>query len=142
MSALIPRALWTRHRLVRQAHRRGCGPACAAMLLGVAYDSALQLEVEGHYGRYGTSRVALDRLLLAHGYTITRRHGTREPFAPMHLCEVTWPGRRRGWHFVVMLDDGTVLDPWMPEPTTIDWYPIVRCIAGLTRGTSLQERAA
>lgn len=39
------------------------------------------------------------------------------PFAPIHMCSAQVP---TGWHAFVMLADGSVLDPFKRERTTIE----------------------
>jgi hypothetical protein len=51
------------------------------------------------------------------------------PWAPLHLCAV----HSDGWHCVVMLPDGTVLDPLTPRPRRLTHYHEVYEMVGLWR---------
>jgi len=54
-----------------------------------------------------------------------------KPWAPIHLCSVQ---ATRGSHAIVMLRDGSLLDPWRPPGTwcgTFDEYSKVEQVCGL-----------
>jgi hypothetical protein len=54
----------------------------------------------------------------------------------VHLVEVQDenPAKRStNWHWVILLDDGTVYDPAEDEPTHIEDYPYVRTMAAVVR---------
>jgi hypothetical protein len=109
---------------VFQEHDYGCGIASLAMVSGDAYgdvhawllanvkntQSAAWLTERGiHHG-------IVEFYLAQHGFvwrTVYEGWGLDvwppAPFAPIHVCSVVQPSRNQ--HFVVMLDDGRVLDP-------------------------------
>jgi hypothetical protein len=101
------------------------------MILGVSYEEAceeLALSPAHGSGRDwendGTNHLALDHVLQRHGYWRQRLYKAwadadgfawpPEPFAPVHVCQVGQPSGNA--HFVVMLEDGTVLDPLLDGP--------------------------
>ena len=106
-------------RIVRQEHPSGCGIAVLAMLTGQTYAKTLK-DYQAHFGQYdpvteGIRVTNVPAFLWRHGlFTRTVASPDKDgewpprPFAPMHACEVNNPG---GGHYVVMLDDGRILDP-------------------------------
>jgi hypothetical protein len=122
---------------VRQEDERGCGPACFAMLTNRTYAGAVSM-LRGKFERQGISHFELDQYLAEEGYAVARRYlrvagADRKawpvaPFADVHLCQVRTAG---GGHFVLMLRDGTVLDPLDPTPTRLDAYVQVDNIAAV-----------
>lgn len=120
-------------RYVGQPNGYGCAIACVAMITGLTYDATetwmiaqglpLARMVQGiHEGIY---LEALDRL----GFVYVRRYRCDpfhnrcdrpvwppDPFAPAHMCSADV---RAGHHAFVMLGDGSVLDPFKRERTTI-----------------------
>lgn len=120
-------------RYVAQPNGYGCAIACVAMIVGKPYD-----EMETWFLEQGLPRTrmeqglwegqymeALDRL----GFVYVRRYrcdafinGQQrdewppKPFAPVHICCADVPA---GHHAFVMLADGSVLDPYKRERTSI-----------------------
>ena len=111
------------------------------MVLGIGYDAALAAfggrvpESEGYdFGEF-------EQVLAEHGWATARkwkhmRHLNRDreiwpvaPWADLHQCEVQTTGN----HSVLMLRDGTVIDPLTPEPKRLSDYKHVYSIAALTR---------
>lgn len=108
-------------RWVGQEDGNGCGIACLAMLSGHTYQ-----EVRADFDvTLMRSHVDYDQWLTEQGYALARRYrwwkGAERaawppaPWADVHLCEVLVPGFVGGSHMVVMLADGTVLDPLSRE---------------------------
>lgn len=132
--------------LIRQKDPYGCALACLAMVTGKAYEEVRAAFVGHDFGvstrelrTGGISYVAVDGYLSDHGYAVRRlaRYDPVlnlhrdpwpvEPFAPVHVCEViTSMG-----HSVVMLADGTVLDPNREEPGRLSDYAAVNYVAGV-----------
>lgn len=94
----------------------------------------------------GGSQFPADQYLTEHGFAIGRiyrydqfrkvdgRNQVREvwpipPFAPVHLCMVHVV--QSMGHLVVMLSDGTVLDPLNSSPRQLSNYLSVEYIAGI-----------
>lgn len=114
----------------KQQHRFGCGPACLAMLTGIPYARIVE-DFGGDKGFDETTRGIThhdcDGWLAEHGYATSRfwkfRHGNKPrdpwpmpPWTDTHLVMVEITG---GTHFVVLLKDGTVLDPNQEKSTTL-----------------------
>jgi hypothetical protein len=102
------------------------------MITGMSYAGIARWFAErmsGHdFATSGISYYPMDDFLVEHGYAVARRNAgfcnkLREhgwppaPWADMHLCQVSNPG---GAHYVVMLGDGTVLEPMSEAPTKLD----------------------
>jgi hypothetical protein len=111
------------------------------MVTGIPYDEVLA----GFHGDRNTeglgshqSDVWLEQL----GYAVLRRYGRFysplhadrtspwpcEPFADVHICEVPTGS---GYHAIVLMRDGTVLDPNADAPRRLSDYPEVTNIAGI-----------
>lgn len=129
---------------IEQEDPHGCGVAALAMILGRTYAEVKAMLSAQNWQREGATIWVWDALLANEGYAVARkyRHDAArdcmrevwppEPFAPIHLCLVRYPRFTRG-HMVVLLADGTVLDPLTPEPRTLDWYDDVDHVAGIAR---------
>lgn len=105
---------------VRQEHLNGCAVATLAMLLGKTYTDIVTLLAESPHPiepdgwhRVGTTQYHVDWALATSGAFIQRRFSawgwSMEPFAPIHYAQVVQPSNNT--HFVVVLEDGSVLDP-------------------------------
>lgn len=135
---------------VRQEHSHDCGIACMAMVMGVSLEEA-RAAYERRYpgatanGRgitQGITDVELDVVLAEEGYATARLYsGTKDrprtpwpprPWADAHIACVLLAN---GGHFVVLLRDGTVLDPAHDEPTTLadPRFTSVQHVAGVVR---------
>jgi hypothetical protein len=129
-------------RWVPQEEGMGCAVACLAMLMGESYWSARSL-LPFFDPKEGTCSTDVLRVLGEYGWAYAskyphysperrdRRRWPVRPFAPIHFCAV----RVSGWHAVLMLGDGDVIDPLRhPQHTlTLDAYPEVLEIHGLWR---------
>lgn len=136
-------------RHVAQAEPYGCGVACLAMLAGWSYAEARRRYV-AIYGEKraavlqtgaGVTYVEVDTVLAeAAGLAVARQwkpwadNPTRKPWpclpwADAHLVQVMVPS---GGHFVVLLRDGSVLDPARgPEPVRLEAYADVQFVAAV-----------
>ena len=121
--------------LVRQEHSHECAIACLAMVAGCSLDDARQAydwvypgKRDGGRGvNQGLTEVELDVVLAECGYATARLYlGVKsnrravwppEPWSDVHIACVNLVN---GGHFVVLLGDGTVLDPMADEPRTLD----------------------
>ena len=113
-------------KLIQQKDGYGCGIACLAMIAGKTYD-----EVAVDFPRinetFGMTFHDADAWLVDHGFALTRKWMFKRgnvkvtpwpphPWAKTHLVTVV---RDAASHFVVLLEDGTVLDPVSGETTTL-----------------------
>lgn len=126
---------------VGQTDERGCVFACLSMVTFVPYKQVVaELDRGDDRFRHGVSRSESDQYLEAHGYAVARRERYHRgveradwppaPFGDVHLCEVS-VGQQS--HAVVMTADGTVLDPWEPEPRRLSDYASVQSVAAVVR---------
>jgi hypothetical protein len=125
---------------VKQEDANGCGPATAAMLLGISYREARDA-IDAFRGPQdwndgGCIHYDLDRLLYAAGYFKQTRyaawgHDLTLPFAPMHYAMVRQPSNNS--HFVAMLADGRVLDPLREGFWSLADWPEVNQVCGWAR---------
>lgn len=111
------------------------------MLTGISYDDVLR-DFSGDRVTEGLSDFTYDVWLNQRGYALRRfyrhyspLHADRaqwplEPFADAHLCQVSYP---TGGHAVVLLRDGTVLDPARESPSRLSDYDDVSNMAGVYR---------
>lgn len=120
-------------RYVAQPNSYGCAIACVAMIVGKTYDEMEtwmlaqglpreKMERGAHEGiwmeslaRHGFSYVNLWRCDPFHN-ECDRPVWPPLPFAPVHIC---CADVEAGHHAFVMLGDGSVLDPFKRERTTI-----------------------
>lgn len=109
-----------------------------AMLLDIPYEESCAtlsgLGSNRHGGDWdvdAVSHIDVDRVLAERGWFHQRRYKAwaadsawpPEPFAPIHYACVTQPSNN--YHLVVMLEDGTVLDPMREgEFTLADWSEV------------------
>jgi hypothetical protein len=136
---------------VQQDHPDGCVVACFAMLTEQTFAEAMAEFVEARMWREDhrglNSMWCIQRLTERgwwsqqyypnHGHfhddELGNDHFKRDPWPPKpwaryHLVCVQ---NANGFHSVVMLADGSVLDPWTDEPRRIDDYPKVMEVIGL-----------
>ncbi len=140
-------------RWVQQKHKNGCGIACLAMILKTTYDEADTLF--SIFNGEGILVAQMDELLACYGYAIARiskktyLRGYKEvprdnwpvtPFAPIHLCLVRVSKRAKIDHFIIMLKDGTILDPDNKDKKSLSDYHDVHHIAGITKIRSFDGR--
>lgn len=131
---------------VGQEDPSGCVVACFAMITGQTYAEAFA-ELQ-HMWRDGVPFLGVESILGDRGWyyrrmSINRMHNSEAPgnwqrdpwppvpFAPLHLCNVTVAGGTGAFHGVVMLADGTILDPLTPEPRRLSDYAKVTEVVGL-----------
>jgi hypothetical protein len=120
-------------RYVAQPNGYGCAIACVAMIVGKTYD-----EMEAWLLAQGLARSRMEsglydmlwlEALARHGFAWEQRYQADpfhnecdrpmwppDPFAPIHVCSTSVAG---GHHAVVMLGDGSVLDPFKRERTSL-----------------------
>jgi hypothetical protein len=117
--------------LVLQDEPKGCGVACLAMLTGLSYREARDLFGRRYRPETGMSRVTLDAALARFRLAVCRAPGA-SLLGAVHVAEVIHRDQApRTHHFVVVLADGTVLDPLRAHPTTLASYRRVRCMAAV-----------
>jgi len=155
---------------VGQEHAMDCGAAVIAMLTERPITEVrAQIDAELGHGRSttdwngaGITEVTIDRYLWDAGYFMQeRRQGQYAPdtlnehvviggppieggwppppWADLHYAKVKQPSGN--YHFVVMLRDGTVLDPMTREPRRLTDFASVNLVVGLVR-TEEQRRVA
>jgi hypothetical protein len=125
---------------IGQEDTHGCGLAVLAMLTGRSYADA-KVDVDAMEQRErgprdwnveGCTHYTLDRYL-AQRYWMQRRYVSwgepLVPFAPIHYASVQQPSNNA--HFVVLLADGTVLDPMREGRFTLADWPGVNQVVGL-----------
>lgn len=128
----------------------GCGFAALAMLTGRTYAEVRDYFPEFIH-RQGCSTASIDPYLGEAGCAIGRIYGTTAeytdegwvsrpkpdwPIAPpaqVNLCHVKVYARSQVHHWVVLLGDGTVLDPETPEPRRLADYHEVLSIGPILR---------
>jgi len=128
---------------VKQEDDWGCTIAAYAMILGRTYASVrddFAVYIARKEGWRGVcSLFDGDQYLTSQGFAVARifrywRGEIREewppqPFGDIHLCDVIVSEGSSGSHSVVMLRDGSVLDPLMPEPRRLTDYHKVQHVA-------------
>ncbi len=134
--------------LVRQKHLWGCQAAVFAMLIGCDYDEAAQILTDGDMSlveEKGFGYFAVESQLVERGYAVARKYHVTQPgskprdpwpcapFADVHWCEVLYAKEGRGAHAIVMLRDGSVLDPMHDEPRKLSDYYAINFVAGVYR---------
>lgn len=126
-------------KAVQQQDRFGCVVACLATILGRSYED-VRSEI-GDPGR-GLTDGTWSEFLANQGYAVQHLYRVDQltqakrsvwpaaPWAPVHLCLVDAGGP--GGHLVVMLPDGTVLDPArFGPPVTLAAYASVMAMTGV-----------
>jgi hypothetical protein len=141
-------------RWVGQEDPMGCFVAAMAMVAGKTY-AEVKAETGECWRRGGTffpvdQYLSENRLVTARYWSHDQFRGHAEngawlcdkrdpwppaPFAPVHLCEV----RASAGHWVVMLKDGTVLDPNVSEPRKLSDYSEVYLVIGVWSLDSLED---
>jgi hypothetical protein len=128
---------------VAQQDEFGCVVACLAMVRGLSYETVKQ-EFNGYdFTRTGLRAGVWDQYLAECGFAVRRKNrhyspGRRkwrdwpcDPFAPLHLCVVLFREGALCSHLVVMLHDGTIVDPLDSSKTRLSDYPAVFSVAGV-----------
>jgi len=129
---------------IKQQHARGCGPAVLAMVCNQTYEDVVQSFGEHDFEKKGLYWPDLVHYLEAAGFALRMKSKVegwsnrteREcwplpPFAPIHIAEVKVAESSPVIHWVVMLHEGTVLDPLSSEPRMLADFHEVYHIAGL-----------
>ncbi len=120
----------------------GCAPACIAMILGWEYDEVIKYFQQDFDEDGITHDVAID-FIADQGYSAitkssagyTHRNFLRDellkPFAPIHFVSVKPWGDSTNGHAIVMLEDGSILDPYdSKKPMTIEQVYRIKEITG------------
>jgi hypothetical protein len=129
---------------VHQEESWGCGCAAVAMITGLSYQE-IKAYAERDFDRQGMSSGDWHVILAELGYALSIIHRVRQypwmncardewpprPWADVHLCEVVVAGGSGGSHMVVMLADGSVLDPLTPERKRLTDYAEVFQVAAV-----------
>lgn len=145
---------------VKQKDIGGCGAATTAMILGCSYEEAKDqidaapCHTEPIDWNVGVSHIEIDYVLGEHGWYGNQVYiawqqqlvvidekppywelkpgavWPPEPFAPIHYAQVASGNL---FHFVVMLADGTVLDPMFPGHFKLSDWPTVANVRGLIK---------
>ena len=108
-------------KLVRQLHENGCGPACIAMILDINYKYAVEKFIND-FSIKGINHLHLLKILMEEGYAVIEKYGKVQPFAPIHLCQIILNSSKR--HFVIMSEDGLILDPLFDETQKLNNYTV------------------
>jgi hypothetical protein len=120
---------------VGQEDAWGCSQAAVAMVVGKTYQEVKAFwdnDDSDYFKKHGKSFYDFDQQLAAYGYATARIYSNFKgkprsdwppaPFGEIHLCTVMVSESSPGGHIVVMLKDGTVLDPLSPEPKSLTDY--------------------
>ena len=132
-------------RLVRQEHSHGCLVATIAMIAGTTYAEARaafpDLRPDECLGAFEA-----EQWLRRRGFVVETRHWYFDhmgedrkpdpwpplPFTEVHLCSVMARcGEKICGHSVVMLADGSVLDPNEDEPRRLSYYAAVNSVGAV-----------
>lgn len=127
--------------IVKQRSRFGCGIAVLAMLTGDEYDDIEQAaRDQGWPGDVGLHRDWMNQYLFHAGFDLQdlaeprhpddQRPWPPEPFAPLHYALVQSADRKL--HAVVVDADGSVRDPGTGTVRSLDVWPRLVRIVGLT----------
>jgi len=129
---------------VQQQHAKGCGPAALAMVTGIPYPEVCAWFKGIDFNKDGIHPYGIDAFLVEHGYATARKgmyyayigSPRREPwppvpFADVHICEVRVYENAPINHFVVLLRDGTVLDPLGDERRSLADFFCVHNMVGV-----------
>lgn len=133
-----PNSVVTDIRWVKQEDDKGCIIACLAMLTGKTY-AEIKKSFPDLHDRGGLDFRHTETFLFEHGYAYQciyrwmppgnteRTPWPAQPWADVHLVVVTMH-RMHTSHSVVLLRDGTVLDPLTPEPKKLSDYQSIDCM--------------
>lgn len=115
-------------RKVMQGHKRGCGVACVAMVVGLSYWQTFHefpLDVQDRISRdiKGTTTGDLRKVLAAFGHKIPARRTPTKKW-PKEPCIAAVDVKRNGnWHWVIWTGR-RILDPARSFHTTEDSYSL------------------
>lgn len=128
---------------IKQKHDRGCSIACLAMLTGKTYDQVLEDCAPAWDENVGLYSNIVDGYLWDHGYALKKifepnnwkkekRHPWPvKPFTDIHLVFLRVYEQSPCDHFIVMLKDGTLLDPKLDGQRSLNDYYRVYSITGV-----------
>jgi hypothetical protein len=136
-------------KYVKATLTNSCVPACLAMVTGKTFNRVIK-EIHEYWeneGRYeGVDDSIVDQYLSKNGFAIQRvpheyepnklliKKWPVKPFAPVHIVDV-WSSSPPGMHAVVMLKDGTILDPSNKRIKDLSVYQRVFAITGIWKVT-------
>lgn len=128
------------HRsLVRQEHKMGCGVAVIAMLTGETYAEVAAAFPDKDLAEVGVGDLEIRDYIKGHGakfgeWRLESQGGGAwppEPFEGIHLCNVhVYPWSPCN-HWVLMQDDGQVLDPLCPHSLKLSDYDAVNSVVAI-----------
>jgi len=127
---------------VQQEEPYGCGIACLAMVIGKTYQDVRSWFKNEKFDR-GISTWELDMYLCEHGYAVARKYPLTqnvvtnqprdvwpvEPWADVHIWQVRTLSNTS--HFIVLLRDGTVLDPFDGNRKSFGDYQMIENITAI-----------
>jgi hypothetical protein len=133
-------------RWVRQEDPLGCAAACAAMVAGLTYRQVIEAWPEPSiFARHGITHFDMQQFLSEQGIPNQLRYkfelgmctvgnqkiraGWPAVFAPAHVI-----GIDNGRHDVVLLADGTILDPEREQPRRLEEVGDVAFMVGVWPG--------
>lgn len=127
--------------LVRQEDPNGCLVACMAMIAGLSYQDVRALFPRVAQG--GLTHYAFMDFLARHDFAYqflfkfdqtnyaVRDDWPRAPWADAHICGVDAGRGGESSHGVVLLRDGTILDPMADAPRRMSDYPKCGYMCGI-----------
>lgn len=131
-------------RYVAQPNGYGCAIACCAMILGKSYEAMEQWFLDAGCSRKRLEQGVWDGMyhsaMAQHGFSYVQHYHCEAisqvkrsgwplaPFAPVHIVTTHVAA---GYHAIVMLADGSVLDPFKRERTTLA-HPDYREVSSVT----------
>lgn len=132
-------------RWVGQEDAWGCGLATLAMISGRSYSevkASVDSWAEHDWAVNGATHYTLDRYLTEDGWFSQRRYESwglpMDAFAPIHYASVAQPSGRG--HFVVVLENGLVLDPLRKGIYALSDWERVNQLVGLWKPEDQHER--
>lgn len=134
-----------------QKHTHGCVVASLAMVLGIDYDAALHiLSPDGDPDwSHGFTFADFDSALVERGYAVARKfrylrgNAERKPWPPTPWAHIHYASVRcteNTSHAVILLGDGTVLDPLTPLTRKLTDYVAVDSVAAIAIVESLNPQ--
>jgi hypothetical protein len=112
-------------KLVRQRHRRGCGSACLAMLVGISYYDAINFFHPNRTKKtdVSISHRALFYALLNFGFKPKLAMPTNIRRLRNFTILVVRAEEEGEAHLVIWNPiDKLIMDPWLPQPHRIEKY--------------------
>lgn len=131
---------------IRQKDSLGCAIACAAMIVGCTYEESREAIVPNWDGKIPPGGYEVWQFIKSRGFDVVcqREHffaarddksalWPPEPFADVHLVSLKTHGAGYFNHSVVMLRDGTILDPDCDEPRRMSDYLHIEQISAVLK---------